>query len=59
MFYNNRILRGSIPLFDVGSYPRITSYSNYLEGVTKGNISNADLFISSHTTDWIPQSWNE
>lgn len=59
MFYNNKRLTGSIPLFDTGSYPRINAYSNYVEGVNKGSISNADLFISSHSADWIPQAWNE
>lgn len=59
MFYNNRLLRGSIPIFDTGSYPRITIFTSYVEGVNKGNISNASLYMSSHNTDWIPQSWNE
>jgi hypothetical protein len=59
MFYNNKLLRGAVPIFDTGSYPRITSFTSYLEGVVKGNISNASVYMSSHSTDWIPQSWNE
>ena len=59
MFYNNRRLKGTIPLFDPGSYTRITQYTNYVEGVSKNFIINANTFISSHTGNWIPQTWLE
>lgn len=57
MFYNNGLMRGTIPLFDTGSYTRITKFSNYVDKVPKGNITNADVFISIHSGAWIPQSW--
>ena len=57
MFYNNRRLTGSIPLFDLGSYPRITMYSNYVEGVNKANITNAEVFMGTHPDSWVPQTW--
>jgi hypothetical protein len=59
MFYNNRRLSGSIPLFDTGSYPRITNYTNYLEGVSQAAITNASTYISMHDTSWVPQAWLE
>ena len=59
MFYNNNQMRGSIPLFDSGTYPRISSFGSYVEGVTKSNINNANLFISIHPESWIPLSWLE
>ena len=59
MFNNNRLLKGSIPLFDVGKFTRIRNASSYLEGVTKENITNASTFISMHDISWIPQTWIE
>ena len=59
MFWNNRRLQGTIPLFDEGSYTRILIYSNYVEGVDRGRIQNAAAFINSHDASWIPQSWFE
>lgn len=59
MFYNNRLLSGNIPLFDTAIYRRLVLYSNYLEGVSKYNIQNADTFINLHGTNWIPQTWTE
>lgn len=59
MFNNNRLLKGSIPLFDVGKFTRIRNASSYLEGVTKENITNASTFISMHDVSWIPQTWVE
>ena len=59
MFNNNRLLRGSIPLFDVGKFTRIRNVSSYVEGVTKENITNANVFISMHDSSWIPQTWIE
>ena len=59
MFYNNRLLKGSIPLFDSGSYPRISSFSSYVEGVNKNSITNANVFMSIHPTTWIPLTWLE
>lgn len=59
MFSNNRLLKGSIPLFDVGKFTRIRNVSSYVEGVTKENITNANTFISMHDVSWIPQTWIE
>lgn len=59
MFSNNRLLAGSIPLFDTGKFPRIRSVSGYVDGVSKFNITNADTFISMHDNSWIPQLWIE
>ena len=58
MFYNNKRLKGNIPLFGV-EFTRVSSYSNYVEGVTRSNIDNAETFISEHEGNWIPQSWIE
>lgn len=57
VFYNNRMLSGSIPIMSGGSY--ISSHASYVEGVNKMAIENADAYISSHSTDlsWIPLSW--
>jgi len=57
MFHNNALMTGSIPLFDTGKFTRIRTVSGYLEGVSKGNISNANTFISMHDASWIPQAW--
>jgi hypothetical protein len=57
MFNNNRLLRGSIPLFDTSKFTRIRNASGYVEGVTKENITNANVFISMHDISWIPQTW--
>ena len=57
MFHNNALMIGSIPLFDIGKFTRIKTVNGYLEGVSKGNISNANAFINMHDTSWIPQSW--
>jgi len=57
MFNNNRLLRGSIPLFDTGKFTRIRNAGSYVEGVTKENITNANVFISMHEASWIPQTW--
>jgi len=59
MFNNNRLLRGSIPLFDTSKFTRIRNASGYVEGVTKENITNANVFISMHDISWIPQTWIE
>jgi hypothetical protein len=59
MFNNNRLLRGTIPLFDTGKFTRIRSASEYVEGVSKGNIINANTFIGMHDVSWIPQTWIE
>ena len=59
MFSNNRLLKGSIPLFDVGKFTRIRSVNGYVDGVTKDNIVNASTFISMHDISWIPRTWIE
>ena len=59
MFSNNRLLKGSIPLFDVGKFTRIRSVNGYVDGVTKDNIVNANTFISMHDISWIPRTWIE
>ena len=59
MFNNNYDLKGSIPLFDLGQYTRIRSFTNYVEGVVKSNITNANTFIALHSSTWVPQSWIE
>jgi hypothetical protein len=59
MFNNNHLLRGSIPLFDVGKFTRIRTVSSYVEGVPKDSITNASTFISMHDISWIPQNWIE
>jgi len=59
MFSNNRLLRGSIPLFDVGKFTRIRDVIDYVGGVNKNNITNANIFITMHPVSWIPQDWIE
>ena len=59
MFSNNRLLRGSIPLFDVGKFTRIRDVIDYVGGVNKNNITNANVFINMHPVSWIPQDWIE
>ena len=59
MFNNNYDLKGSIPLFDLGQYTRIRNFTNYVEGVVKSNITNANTFIALHSSTWVPQSWIE
>ena len=59
MFNNNRLLKGTIPLFDISKFVRIRYVSSYVEGVTKENITNANVFISMHDNTWIPQTWIE
>lgn len=59
MFSNNRLLKGTIPLFDISKFKRIKSVTSYVEGVPKQNIDNASQFISMHDTNWIPLDWIE
>lgn len=59
MFNNNRLLRGSIPLFDTSKFTRIRNYSGYVEGVNKSSITNATTFIGMHESGWVPQTWIE
>jgi len=54
MFYNNRLLSGSIPLMN-GSY--ITQFNAYVEGVSKSSITNAAQFMDLHSDAWIPTTW--
>lgn len=59
MFANNKLMIGSVPLFDTTKFTRIISAGGYLTGVNKSQINNADVFISMHDTSWYPQSWIE
>ena len=55
-FYNNRLLTGSIPLMEGGSY--IISYMGYIEGVSMSNISNSAAYMSAHPDmSWWPTAW--
>jgi hypothetical protein len=56
MFQGDTLLKGSVPLFNISSYPLSrNSCSNYLTGVVESNITNASSIVADTTIkpfDW-------
>ena len=54
MFYDNKNMKGSIPLFKAIMYPILSNVAGYLYGVPKANITNAaEVELRLRPTEWL------